>query len=106
MASPDIYWEGESGKEYGYWIHKIGTNFKDEPGNYIYAKETEPNRWRPIYIGQTESLKDRLADHEKEKCARQNGATHIHAHINGSGETGRRAEETDLIRNWAPACND
>lgn len=76
MSAPDIYWSGESGKEYGYWIHKIGTSFKDEQVNYIYAKETEPGRWRPMYVGQTSSLADRLADHEKEACAKPNGATH------------------------------
>lgn len=106
MASPDIYWEGASGKKYGYWIYKMGTSFKDEPGNYIYAKETQPNRWSPVYIGQTKSLKDRLADHEKEDCAVRHGATHIQAHINGGGKEARLEEEADLVRKWEPACND
>ena len=66
MAEPDISWEGASGKTYNYWVHPIGADFKDEPGNYIYAKETKPQHWRPVYIGQTSSLADRLADHEKE----------------------------------------
>ena len=66
MAEPEIYWEGASGKKYDYWIHKIGTTFNDTSGNYIYAKESSPARWRPVYIGETGSLRDRLADHEKE----------------------------------------
>lgn len=105
MANPDIYWEGKSGKTYGYWIHPIGTAFKDEPGNYVFAKETQPRRWRPLYIGQTSSLRDRLADHEKEACAKRNGATHIHAHVNTAGEDARRVEESDLIQKWSPVCN-
>ncbi len=105
MAEPDIYWEGISGKKYGYWIYPIGASFKDEPGNYIYAKETSPNRWRAIYIGQTSSLKDRLADHEKEACAKRNGATHIHAHTSSNSEDVRRSEEEDLIKKWDPPCN-
>jgi hypothetical protein len=106
MAEPDIYWEGQSGKKYGYWmIHPLGTSFKGEPGNYIYAKETEPRRWRPVYIGQASSLKDRLADHEKEGCAKRNGATHVHAHTSSSTEATRTAEETDLIEKWSPVCN-
>jgi predicted GIY-YIG superfamily endonuclease len=105
MAGPDIYWEGESGAKYGYWIHPIETDFKDAPGNYIYAKETEPHRWRPVYIGQTSSLKDRLADHEKEMCAKDNGATHIHAHTASDDESKRLAEEADLIGKWNPVCN-
>ncbi len=105
MAEPDIKWQGASGATYGYWIYKIGTKFKDELGNYIYAKEVEPRQWRPLYIGQTSSLAERLADHEKEACAERNGATHVHAHTTAGGEVKRRAEETDLIRKWAPDCN-
>ena len=106
MAEPDISWEGASGKTYNYWIHPIGADFKDEPGNYIYAKETKPQHWRPVYIGQTSSLADRLADHEKEACATRNGATHIRAHTTSGGQLRRRAEEDDLIEKWKPVCND
>lgn len=42
MSEPEIHWQGQSGRTYGYWIHKIGTSFKDSPGNYIYAKEVIP----------------------------------------------------------------
>ena len=105
MSGPEIYWEGKSGKKYGYWIYPIGTAFKDEPGNYIYATETSPKEWQPVYIGQTSSLNDRLADHEKEACAKRNGATHIHAHITSGGESKRLEEESDLIAKWNPACN-
>ena len=104
MATPDIEWEGKSGKGYGYWIYPIGTSFKDQPGNYIYAKEVQRGRWRPLYVGQTSSLATRLADHEKEACATRSGATHVHAHVSG-GETKRRQEEVDLIRKWTPVCN-
>ena len=105
MAEPEIYWEGASGRKYGYWIHKIGTTFKDTPGNYIYSQESSPNRWRPVYIGETGSLRDRLADHEKERCATRNGATHIHAHTSSNDAPTRRAEESDLIKKWNPVCN-
>ncbi|HLJ58976.1 MAG TPA: hypothetical protein VKZ50_04515 [bacterium] len=99
-----IDWEGASGKKYGYWIYLIGSDFKDQPGNYIYAKQTRPGWWAAIYIGQTSSLQDRLADHEREACAKRNGATHIHAHTSGDENT-RRAEENDLIEKWDPVCN-
>lgn len=105
MADPDIYWEGVSGAQYSYWIYPIGARFKDEPGNYIYAKQVQPGRWRPVYIGQTSSLQDRLADHEKEACAKRNGATHVHAHTSSGDEAKRRSEEEDLIAKWSPACN-
>ncbi len=58
-----------------------------------------------VYIGQMSSLKDGLADHEKEACAKNEGATHVHAYINSGGEAVRLAEESDLIRRWKPVCN-
>jgi len=100
-----IMWPGLSGKEYKYWIYPIGSSFKKEPGNYLFGKETRPGYWSSCYIGQTENLDERLGDHEKEACAKRNGATHIHAHLTGGGEVVRRAEEKDLIAKWNPPCN-
>lgn len=100
-----ILWPGKSGEKYKYWIHLIGTEFKDISGNYIFAKETSPGKWWPVYIGQTNSLSTRLSHHEKEACAKNNGATHIHAHTSGNEAT-RLAEEKDLIVNWTPVCNE
>ena len=99
-----INWTGQSGQQYKYWIHPIGTNFKSEGGNYIFAKEISPNRWQPVYIGQTSDLSERFDNHHKEHCIKSNGATHIHVHTNAS-ETSRLAEERDLIQKWDPVCN-
>jgi predicted GIY-YIG superfamily endonuclease len=106
MAETQTFqWSGKSGKEYKYWIYPINTEFKDSPGNYIFAKEAKPGHWSPVYIGQTNSLNTRLSAHEKEACAKRNGATHIHAHMSG-GEAERLAEEKDLITRWKPPCNE
>jgi predicted GIY-YIG superfamily endonuclease len=100
-----ILWPGQSGNKYNYSIYEIGTNFNDVAGNYVYAEETKPNSWSPKYFGQTNNLKNRLSNHEKETCATRNGATHIHVHANSS-ETSRLSEEKDLIVNWKPPCNE
>src|SRR5713101_7429409 len=65
-STPTIQWPGRSGSRYQYWIYPLGTSFKEKPGNYIFAKEVQPGRWRPIYVGQTENLGARLPAHEKE----------------------------------------
>jgi hypothetical protein len=100
MADPDIYWDGESGSKYGYWIYPIGSRFKDESGNFIYARETDPRYWRPVYIGQASNLQNRLADQDVEAIAKRHGATHVHVHTTSGGEKRRLAEETDLMRRW------
>lgn len=104
--TPAITWTGQSGEKYNYGILPIETALKEQPGNYIFAKETTPNHWKACYIGQTENLNKRTGDHEKEDCAKREGATHIHAHINNDGEQIRRAEEKDLILKWQPPCNE
>jgi hypothetical protein len=105
VETQTIVWSGLSGKNYKYWIYPIGTSFKKESGNYIFAKESKPGFWSPCYIGQTDNLDQRLADHEKETCAKRNGATHIHVHLTSGGEVVRRAEERDLILKWKAPCN-
>ncbi|MEF9426385.1 MAG: hypothetical protein L0956_04160 [Candidatus Mariimomonas ferrooxydans] len=35
MNPPDIYWSGESGRKYGYWIHPIEAQFRKTAGNII-----------------------------------------------------------------------
>ena len=105
MKDETIMWEGASGKQYQYWISPISMSFVDEPGNYIFVKETSPNNWIPLYIGQTESLKNRLADHEKLLRVIRNGGTHIHAHTTSGSEQDRKEEEADLLAKLDPSCN-
>ena len=106
MAERTIDWSGKSGETYRYWIYDIGETFKELPGNYIFAKETKPNIFSPIYIGETENLKERLvSSHEKMPCIERNGVTHICTHTSDQNEATRRAEESDLIELWQPICN-
>jgi hypothetical protein len=96
-------WQGQFGS-YEYEVYPIDQEFKDVPGNYIFAKQDAFGRWVPQYMGQTQSLADRLRHHEKEVCAKRNGATHIHAHANRN-ESSRLIEEKDLVSKWKPCCN-
>ncbi len=75
MIEADVYWPGQSGKEYGYWIHPIGTDLTKDPGNYLYAKRLDDGAWMPLYIGQAANLQSRPGDQENEACAKRNGAT-------------------------------
>ena len=104
MAGETIKWPGQSGREYTYYIYPIGNDFKEEAGNYIFAKTNSSNKWVPQYIGQTKNLNNRLENHEKEDCAIRYGATHIHAHLESNSQV-RLNEEKDLIDKWSPVCN-
>jgi excinuclease UvrABC nuclease subunit len=103
--SPEIYWKDKSGVIHRFWIYRRGTKFNDPcPGVYIYARETSPHKWTPIYIGQAENVNIGLTDHEQQRCIDQNGATHIHISIIAK-EKSRLAIEKSLIEQWKPACN-
>jgi predicted GIY-YIG superfamily endonuclease len=99
-------WPGVSGKKYTYHVYAFGTALKAEPGNYIYAKLNDKNQWAPLYIGETDDLENRVATHEKRECVRQNGVTHIHAHLTPGERSVRLEEETDIRKNFTTPCND
>ena len=98
-------WTGASGKKYLYNIYPIDTSWNDVPGNYIFAKETSSRNWKAVYIGETESFKDRLPNHNELSCVHRNGGTHIHVHVN-KDSSARLDEEADLLANTSTPCND
>ena len=104
MTSQTCNWTGKSESSYKYHIHPLPPNFaKKQPGNYIFAKESSPGIWTPIYIGETQDLGERFDSHHKTKCIERKGATHIHVHLNHGGEEKRRAEESDLLERYTNA---
>lgn len=101
----EMLWAGASGTKYKYYVHSLNPSFKAEGGNYIFAKRSStPGQWLAVYIGQTKNLDQRHEDHNEEACAKRNGATHIHAHLNAT-QAARLAEEADLLANSNPPCN-
>ncbi len=100
-----IYWKDKSGTSHRFWIYPPGTKFNEPcPGIYIYARETSPHKWTPIYIGKAENVNTALTNHEQQKCVDLNGATHVHVRI-VTKEKSRVAIEKDLIEKWKPVCN-
>ena len=105
MSQPHIYWTGESGRKYGYWIHPIDVEFRKIAGNVIFARQTETGEWIPVCIAQTRDFDEGLADREKVACAKENGATHVHAHFSSPDVNAREGEVADLVAKWKPVCN-
>lgn len=99
-AETKVEFNGKLGT-YVYWVYPINTAFKDEPGNYIYAKRNPAGRWQPVYIGQSSSLGQRLGSADAERTAIRFGATHLLVHLNPD-ERARMNEETDLVNTLVP----
>ncbi len=104
MTNQTVNWKGQSGSTYQYTVYGINSSWNKRPGNYIFAK-VDGQVWRAVYVGQCDDFSNRLPNHEKRACAKKNGATHIHAHVNDNGEEVRKAEEADLVPALQPPCN-
>jgi hypothetical protein len=106
MSKYATNWIGLSGRSYQYWIYPIGTSFRLGSGNYIFAKQIDPDEWLPLYIGQSGNLIQICGDPEILAVMKKRGATHIHVHYNEASARVLRIEEIDLIRNWRPLFNE
>lgn len=107
MASlGEITWLGKSGRSYEYEIWSLSETHKAVPANYIFVKQTEVNRYAPIYIGETGDISERFDNHHKMACIRREGATHLCTHGSSSDEKIRKAEESDLLGKRNTPCND
>jgi hypothetical protein len=109
--TPKCNWTGASGRVYAFFIHPLPASFNpNQDGNYIFSKETSPGKWSPIYIGEGDLASRVSNSHHQASCMGSKGATHVHAHLNGSEEA-RKAEEEDLLANYTNAykpigCNE
>ncbi len=105
MSTDVIDWPGKSGNSYRYWFSAFTDTFKDEGGNYMFVKQIPNGNYLPVYIGQADSLRKRLSNHERFDEAKRLGATIVMTHTTPAGEAARLAEEADLIAYWQSALN-
>lgn len=103
-----VTWPGTNGRTYDFHTYDAGTEFKPVSGVYITCRPTIGGRWEPFYVGEAQSLYDRLNaganHHDGLKCSRTRGATHIGALV-VSGKAERLRIETELRHSLNPPCN-
>lgn len=80
------------------------TNWPDLPVVYIFVREHQ-GLFNPLYVGQTISFRDRIANHQKWPRAYQMGANQIHLRLE-SEKYVREMIEKHLIDRLNPALND
>lgn len=89
---------------YEFSVYQQGGNWNDVGGIYIFSGLSSRREWVPIYIGQTDSFRNRIPLHEKWIPAMRLGATHVHA-MAESQEAKRLQVERLLIATYQPALN-
>lgn len=92
-----------------FWVHPIGTNYKDEPGVYAFML-LESAGWAIKYIGEADSLKSRLSDdlkqhHRYNAAVTKHGSTHLATRIVTGDRQVRLDLETRLRGLYDPPCN-
>ena len=89
---------------YTFPVYPLGADFEKLPAVYVITRRDLQGNHKVLYVGQTENLHDRFADHHKWWCMSQNGASHVCATV-VTDEAQRLAMENDLTTAYRPPCN-
>lgn len=104
----NITWRGASGQSYTFETHPVGTQFNPVSGVYIFCRQVTSGNWEALYVGETQSLKQRLntgvSSHDGYLRASRLGMTHIAALV-VAGDAERLRIETDLRHGLNPSAN-
>ena len=107
----NVEFQGASGRKHVFQAYTLGTEtFNDIGGVYIFTREARNQhgdmKYYPLYIGQTNSFKDRLTtNHEKWPCAIQNDVNCLCVLVEDNTFS-RRAIELDLLSKYNTPCNN
>jgi len=91
-----------AGREFS--VHQQTADWNDVEGVYIFSVLNSQNRWVAIYVGQTDSFRNRIPRHEAWNPAVQMGATHVHATVVPQVVERDRLERS-LIATYQPPLN-
>lgn len=104
----NVTWHGASKTPYTFEVYPDGTAFNPVSAVYILCREVSPGSWEALYVGETQSLQQRLTigamNHDGYRRAKLAGMTHIAVHV-VNGETQRLRIETDLRHGLNPVAN-
>ena len=104
-----VTFRGASGDTYNFTAYSLDTSFENFGAVYVFTSRSYNQgegkyRYRPLYIGETSELGDRISGHEKWDCVNDNGVNSICVYA-VSNATSRRRIEGDLISNYSTPCN-
>ena len=104
----DVTFSGKD-RKYAFEAYALDTTFNAVGAVYIFTRRLVDRAGKGthtlLYIGQTDSLADRIPNHEKWPCVNSNGANCICVHCDGN-EQSRLKKEADLLAANSTPCND
>ena len=101
---------GQSGQTYNFDVYPSDASWNSGIACVYYiSKRTKKSdgtgSHNAIYVGETEDLKDRLANHHKQQCFDSNGYNAVSIHQESNSQS-RLSVESDLIASHDLPCND
>lgn len=101
---------GKSGNTYTFNVYSKDTAWADNVAcvYYVSKRTQKPDGngdHSNIYVGQTEDLKDRLANHHRQECFDRHNCNAVSVYQEGN-KNRREQIELDLIRAMTLPCND
>lgn len=103
----ELNWKGR----YSYDETTVKKNVMNKSGNYMILVKQKNENYRPVYVGKTVDLEQRLLEHlsnsESNPCLKK----HVKEHILGMrycyvySETDRQNVEYSLYKNYSHECN-
>ncbi len=104
----DATFNGKTGS-YSFEVYSADMSFNAVGAVYIFTKRVVGSDGKGthtfLYIGQTDSLKGRIPNHEKWPCVNRNGCNCICVHRDDS-ESSRLSKEKDLRDGNNTPCNE
>lgn len=104
-----VIFKGASGNTYDFTAYSINSSFQNYGAVYVFTREYNDSqgttRYRPLYIGKTSELGNRIDGHEKRDCVDQHGANTLCVYWESSAAK-RSGIETDLLNNYTTPCNE
>ena len=104
-----ITFGGKSGRKSEFEIWPFNTSWNAVAAVYAVTHsrptETGGKTHDPIYIGETDDLKERLGNHHKADCFRKHNANQVCVHQEFTAQN-RITIEADILANYNWVCND
>lgn len=96
---------GASGKQYvAVDVYPRYSSWNSVAGVYLILRKLASGRYDTLYVGETDDLAERIANHHKMSCFEQHGWTHLAFLSEGNART-RLIIEADILRGYRWPCN-
>ncbi|MYF99348.1 hypothetical protein F4212_09480 [Candidatus Poribacteria bacterium] len=100
----EIYFAGVSKRYYTFRFYSLTDELPETSAVYIFTKSGNGS-YDPLYIGETDTLKSTISDHEKWVCVSRWFVNALCVHFEEDA-TVREQIVSDLIERQRPICND